>query len=286
MLNTGKSDYGHMSARDAKSGVRARTDHRDTVRRRSFLAGVGVAGASLLAGCTFNVDSDGLSVSDGNASVSCVRDGNSVTCESDEVTTPTEVPEFELAPVSDPEIAPVDQDIEVITPEPPTPTPTPAPRPTRYRIYNVTIVVDEASDGSGPFADSELELVGWVFVRGYDARSGRWIRAEGADQFNQVGTLASRRSALPMRAGERRRLNVDTVVEFPAGEPLDARSFISVGATLLEDDDGFNNSDQLGSYADGYEYRWRPANGGPGGEVLYREGDSRVRLLFRAEQVA
>jgi hypothetical protein len=89
-----------------------------------------------------------------------------------------------------------------------------------------------------------------------------------------------------MRAGERRQLNVDTVVEFPAGEPLDARSFISVGATLIEDDDGFNNSDQLGSYGDGYEYRWRPATGGPGGEVRYREGDSRVRLLFRAERVA
>jgi hypothetical protein len=92
--------------------------------------------------------------------------------------------------------------------------------------FGVTIVVDEASDGSGPFADGELELVGWVFVQGYDARSGRWIRAEGADPYNQVGTLAPRRSALPMRAGERRQLSIDTVVEFPASEPLDARSFI------------------------------------------------------------
>ena len=286
MLKTGKRVFGRMSALDAESAGRARTDHGNPVRRRSFLAGVGVAGASFLAGCTFNIDSNGVSFSDGNSSVACVRDGGSLTCESEEGAAPTEIPQADIAPVRDPEIAPVDQDIEVITPEPATPTPTPAPQPTRYRIYNVTIVVDEASDGSGPFADDELELVGWVFVRGYDARSGRWIRAEGADQFNQVGTLAPRRSALPMRAGERRRLNVDTVVEFPAGESLDAQSFISVGATLLEDDDGFNNSDQLGSYEDGYEYRWRPANGGPGGEVLYREGDSRVRLLFRAEQVA
>jgi hypothetical protein len=152
--------------------------------------------------------------------------------------------------------------------------------------FGVTIVVDEASDGSGPFADGELELVGWVFVQGYDARSGRWIRAEGADPYNQVGTLAPRRSALPMRAGERRQLSIDTVVEFPASEPLDARSFIYVGATLIEDDDGFNNSDQLGLYENGYEYRWRPTTGGPGGEVRYREGDSQVRLLFRAEGVA
>lgn len=275
-----------MRAADAESTGRSRTDHEDTFGRRSFLAGVGVVGASLLAGCTFNVDSDSVSLSDGNSSVGCVRDGNSVTCESDEGTPATATPEFEIAPVEDPELAPVDQDFEVITPEPATPTATPEPQPTRYRIYNVTIVVDEASDGSGPFADDELELVGWVFARGYDARTGRWIRAEGADQYNQVGTLAPRRSALPMRAGERRRLNVDTVVEFPAGEPLDARSFISVGATLLEDDDGFNNSDQLGSYGDGYEYRWRPATGGPGGEVRYREGDSQVRLLFRVEQVA
>jgi hypothetical protein len=275
-----------MSDADTESRDRVGDGHGDTFRRRSILAGVGVAGATLLAGCTFTVDGDGLSVSDGNASVDCVRDGNSVTCESDDGRQQTETPAFELAPVQDPEIAPVDQDFEIITAEPATATPTPEPQPTRYRIYNVTIVVDEASDGSGPFADGELELVGWVFVRGYDARSGRWIRAEGADQYNQVGTLAPRRSALPMRAGERRQLNVDTVVEFPAGEPLDARSFISVGATLIEDDDGFNNSDQLGSYGDGYEYRWRPATGGPGGEVRYREGDSRVRLLFRAERVA
>lgn len=275
-----------MREPDAESRVRTGSDHGETVRRRSFLAGVGVAGASLLAGCTFNVDSDGVSLSDGNRSVACVRDGGSLTCESEEGTTPAEIPQADIAPVRDPEIAPIDQDIEILTPEPATPTPTPEPQATRYRIYNVTIVVDEASDGSGPFADGELELVGWVFVRGYDARSGRWIRAEGADQYNQVGTLAPRRGALEMRAGERRRLNVDTVVEFPAGEPLDARSFISVGATLLEDDDGFNNSDQLGSYQDGYEYRWRPARGGPGGEVLYQEGDSRVRLLFRAERVA
>jgi hypothetical protein len=89
-----------------------------------------------------------------------------------------------------------------------------------------------------------------------------------------------------MRAGERRQLSIDTVVEFPASEPLDARSFIYVGATLIEDDDGFNNSDQLGLYENGYEYRWRPTTGGPGGEVRYREGDSQVRLLFRAEGVA
>jgi hypothetical protein len=274
-----------MRPADADPGVRTGTDHQSPFRRRSFLAGVGVAGASLLAGCTFSVGDDGVSVSDGDASVTCVRDGSSLTCESDAGAAAT-TPELELAPLDDPELAPVDQDLEVITPEPTTPTPTPAPQATRYRIYDVTIVVDEASDGSGPFADGELELVGWVFVRGYDARSGRWLRAEGADQYNQVGTLAPRRGALEMRAGERRRLNVDTVVEFPAGEPLDARSFVSVGATLLEDDDGFNNSDTLGSYEDGYEYRWRPATGGPGGEVRYREGDSRVRLLFRAERVA
>ena len=128
--------------------------------------------------------------------------------------------------------------------------------------------------------------VDWVFARGYDARSGRWIRVEGADQYEQVGTLAPRRSVLSMRAGERRQLDVDTVVEFPAGESLDSRSFISVGATLLKDDDGFNNSDQSGSHEDGYEYRWRPATGGPGGEVRYREGDGRVRPLFRPERVS
>jgi hypothetical protein len=275
-----------MKPADADPGVRTGTDHEDSFRRRSFLAGVGVAGASLLAGCTFSVDGDGLSVSDGDTSVTCVRDGSSLTCESDAGSPATTTPDLELAPLDDPELAPIDQDLEVITPEPTTATPASEPQPTRYRIYDVTIVVDEASDGSGPFADGELELVGWVFVRGYDARTGRWLRAEGADQYNQVGTLAPRRSSLPMRAGERRQLNVDTVVEFPAGEPLDARSFVSVGATLLEDDDGFNNSDTLGTYEDGYEYRWRPATGGPGGEVRYREGDSRVRLLFRAERVA
>lgn len=277
-----------MRPGDAEPVVRTGTDHRDGLRRRAFIAGAGVAGTSLLAGCTFNVDSGGASFSNGNSSVACVRDGDGVTCESDAgaTVTPEPQPEVELAPMREPELAPIDQDVEVITAEPATPTAPPEPRPTRYRIYNVTVVVDEASDGSGPFADDELELVGWVFVRGYDARSGRWIRAEGADADDQVGTLAPRRSSLPMRAGERRRLNIDTVVEFPAGEPLDARSFVSVGATLLEDDDGFNNTDTLGTYHEGYEYRWRPARGGPGGEVNYREGDSRVRLLFRAEQAA
>ena len=225
-------------------------------------------------------------MSDGNSSVDCVRDGNSVTCETDERAAATEIPESDIAPIGDFELAPVDQDFEFITPEPTTPTPTPEPQPTRYRIYNVSIVVDEASDGSGPFADGELELTGGVFVRGYDARSGRWIRAEGATSNNRVGTLAPGRSALEMRAGERRQLNVDTVVEFPAGEPLDAGSFVSVGATLIEVDGGFNSSDILGIYENGDEYRWRPATGGPGGVVHYREGDSRVRLLFRAERVA
>jgi hypothetical protein len=275
-----------MSTGNAEPVGRARTDHRETVRRRSFLAGVGVAGASLLAGCTVNLDSDGVSVSDGNRSVACVRDEGSLTCESDEGATPAEIPQADIAPVGDPEIAPVDHDIEIITPEAATPTPTPEPQATRYRIYSVTIVVDEASDGSGPFRDRELELFGWVFARGYDARSGRWIRAEGANEHNHVGRLAPRRGALEMRAGERRRLNVDTVVEFPAGEPLDSRSFISVGATLFEDDDGFNSNDLLGSYQDGYEYRWRPVRGGPGGEVIFQQGDNRVRLLFRAERVA
>ena len=142
-----------------------------------------MAGASLLTGCTF-------------ASAT------------GEPAIPT--PTVELAPTASPELAPIGRGFQLITAA----TATPALQPSRYRIYDVTLSVDKASDRSGAFADGELALSEAVKIPACHTRLARLISIQGADQTNVVGRSAARGASLDMRAGERRRLNIDTVAKF------------------------------------------------------------------------
>lgn len=144
-----------------------------------------MAGASLLTGCTF-------------ASAT------------DEPATPT--PTVELAPTARPQLAPIGRGFQVITAA----TATPAPQPSRYRIYDVTLGVDKASDGIGALADGELALSKTVKIPAHHTRLARLISVQRADQTNVVGRPAARGASLDMRAGKRRRLNIDTVAKFSA----------------------------------------------------------------------
>lgn len=260
--------------------------------RRGFLAAAGTLAAASLAGCTLQVDGNGITWG-GDRSGAGSTPRTTRTATTAPTTTPgTTTPDPTTAGTT------TTQEFEVVTLEPSQPelvTLAPEAEPSTFRVHNVKLYLTQANDSrlNGPNTE---EIYGAFFVEAHDARNGATIYPTGYDD-NLVYEI-DRDDAVSMEQGDLHRLPIDVVVEFVDPESVDRpASYIDVGATITERDGGRGgNDDRLGWWRNGHAYEWylSQAPSDPDGmsedsesefTVTFEDRGSEVRLSFDVSPV-
>lgn len=260
--------------------------------RRAFLAGVGAAGLTALAGCTVSVSESGITWGDGTdtADRGTPTATTTRTATGTTTTTPTRT-----TTTADPTTT--TQEFEVVTLEPETPeyvvgdpvttTAEPEPVTARFEMHNFRLYVVDADDGTfeGP---RTLELYGDIGVRGYRYEGADWL---GPDSYPVVGVPKNRvdfvgggdpENYVQVEQGKwAKRLAMDVepiYVDFPDFENIDtSEAHVEVRAKFWDSDTG--GDDFFGFHSFKFYLNYPVTNG----ETANAKREAKNRISFRSE---